>query len=129
NTRQQNGCANDVTDHVFGTRGTCDVMKHVIKGEKPWRYKASKEVKDDGMYQNEHNELIASLRAGKPIDNGDYMTKSTLMAIMGRMATYTGQVITWEMALNSQESLMPEKLEFGLLPVPPVAKPGVTKFV
>jgi hypothetical protein len=48
------------------------------------------------MYQNEHNELIASIRAGKPINNGDYMTKSTLMAIIGRMATYTGQMIAWE---------------------------------
>jgi myo-inositol 2-dehydrogenase / D-chiro-inositol 1-dehydrogenase len=128
NTRQQNGGANDVTDYVFGTKGTCDVMKHVFKGESPWRYKAPKDVNDD-MYQNEHNELIAGIRAGKPIHNGDYMTKSTLMAIMGRMATYTGQVITWDKALHSQESLMPERLEFGSLPVPPVARPGVTKFI
>lgn len=130
NCRQQNGCATDVTDHIFGTKGTCDVMKHVIKGAQPWRYKAPDGAKDESMYQIEHNELIASIRAGKPIYNGDYMTKSTLMAIMGRMATYTGQVITWEKALNSQESLMPEKLSFDTpLPVPPVAKPGVTKFV
>ncbi len=81
------------------------------------------------MYQNEHNELIASIRSGKPINNGDYMTKSTLMAIMGRMATYTGQVITWEQAWNSTEDLTPPKYEFGPLPVPPVARPGVTKFV
>ena len=59
------------------------------------------------MSQSEHNELIASIRSGKPIHNGDYMTKSTLMAIMGRMATYTGKVITWEQALNSKENLMP----------------------
>ena len=85
-------------------------------------------VKDD-MYQNEHNELFASIRAGKPSYNGDYMTKSTLMAIMGRMATYTGQVITWEMALHSKEDLMPAKLEFGPLPVAEVARPGITKFV
>jgi predicted dehydrogenase len=128
NCRQQDGCAKDTSDHVFGTKGTCDVMRYAIKGERPWSYKASK-AKGDSMYQNEHNELIASIRAGKPIYNGDYMAKSTLMAIMGRMATYTGQVITWDMALNSQESLMPPKLEFGPLPVPPVARPGVTKFV
>src|SRR5262249_58471910 len=128
--RQQRGCHTDVTDYVMGTNGTCDVMKHVIRGRKGdprWRYEPAKGVDDPGMYQNEHNELIASIRAGKPINNGDYMTKSTLMAIMGRMATYTGQVVTWDKALNSQENLMPARLEFGSLPVPPVARPGVTK--
>ena len=125
--RQQENCANDVNDHVMGTKGTCDVMKHVIKGENPWHYQPVKGSKDD-MYQNEHNELFASIRAGKPINDGDLMTKSTLMAIMGRMATYTGKVITWEMALNSEEDLTPPKYEFGPLPVAGVAMPGVTKF-
>jgi myo-inositol 2-dehydrogenase/D-chiro-inositol 1-dehydrogenase len=126
--RQQDGCANDVTDHIFGTRGTCDVMRYAIKGQTPWRYNRAKSRREDNMYQNEHNELIASIRSGKPINNGDYMTKSTLMAIMGRMATYTGKVITWEMALHSKEDLRPPKYEFGPLPTPPVAMPGVTKF-
>jgi hypothetical protein len=57
------------------------------------------------------------------------MAKSTLMAIMGRMATYTGQEITWDMAMNSKEDLTPPAYEFGSLPVPPVARPGFTKFV
>ena len=104
-------------------------MKYTIKGRKPWRYNRTKSRSDDSMYQNEHNELIASIRSGKPINNGDYMTKSTLMAIMGRMATYTGKVITWEQALNSKEDLRPAKYEFGPLAVAPVAKPGITKFV
>jgi hypothetical protein len=51
------------------------------------------------------------------------------MAIMGRMATYTGQVITWDMAINSKEDLTPPAYVFGSLPVAPVALPGVTKFV
>ena len=127
NCRQQSGCANDVTDHIFGTLGTCDVMKHIIKGRNSWRFPRNDKKGD--MYQNEHNELIASIRSGKPIDNSDYMTKSTLMAIMGRMATYTGQRITWEQALNSEENLLPERLEFGPLPVAPVAQPGVTRFI
>ncbi len=126
--RQQAGCANDISDHVMGTKGTCEVMKHTINGQNPWRYRASSDGSED-MYQIEHNELFASIRAGTPINNGGYMTKSSLMAIMGRMATYTGQVITWEQALNSKEDLTPAKYEFGDLPVPPVAKPGVTKFV
>jgi predicted dehydrogenase len=125
--RQQDRCANDVSDHIMGTEGVCDVMKHSIKGKKPWRLRAARGAKDD-MYQNEHDELFASIRAGKPINNGDYMSKSTLMAIMGRMATYTGQAITWDMAMNSKEDLTPPRYEFGPLPVPPVAKPGVTKY-
>ena len=56
-------------------------------------------------------------------------SESTMMAIMGRMATYTGQEITWEQALNSKEDLLPAKLDMAAsLPMPPVARPGVTKF-
>ena len=57
------------------------------------------------------------------------MARSTLCAIMGRMAAYTGQQITWEMALNSQEKLVPEKLEWDMkLPIAPRAQPGQTKY-
>jgi predicted dehydrogenase len=127
NCRQQDGCAVEVNDFIFGTEGTCNVMKHTIRGRNRWSFKPVKGTRD--MYQREHDALIASIRAGKPINNGDYMCKSTLMAIMGRMATYTGQEISWDQALNSKEDLMPTKLEFGDLSVPPVARPGVTKFI
>ena len=56
------------------------------------------------------------------------MTKSTLMAIMGRMAAYTGKQITWDQALNSKEDLSPAKYEWGQLATPPVPVPGLTKF-
>jgi predicted dehydrogenase len=127
--RQQTGCATDVSDHVMGTRGVCDVMKYAIRGQQPWRYRPGKDASDEDMYQNEHNEMIAGIRSGNPVYNGDYMTRSTLMAIMGRMATYTGKVITWELALNSKQDLSPPRYEFGSLPVPSVAKPGVTPFI
>jgi hypothetical protein len=82
------------------------------------------------MYQTEHNELFASIRSGKPINNGEYMAKSSLLAIMGRMAAYTGQPITWEMALNSREDLTPPAYDWkALLRDPAVGMPGVTKFV
>ncbi len=125
--RQQDGCAAEVSDFVIGTKGTAEIMKHQITGENPWKSKI--DPRQDDMYQNEHNELFASIRKGEPINNGDYMTQSTLMAIMGRMSTYTGQVITWEMAMHSKEDLTPPKYEFGDIPTPPVAHPGVTKFV
>ena len=127
-TRQQNGTDTDVNDYLIGTKGTCSVQQHSITGEKPWSHVKQKGDRDD-MYQNEHDEFFASIRAGKPINNGEYMAQSTLMAIMGRMATYTGKVITWNMALNSKEDLRPEKYEFGAMPLPAVAKPGVTKYV
>ena len=75
-------------------------------------------------------ELFAGIRAGKPINNGDYMTKSTLMAIMGRTATYTGQETTWEQAMNSQEDLSPDRYDWDAKPpASVVAIPGVTKIV
>ena len=67
--------------------------------------------------------------SSNPINDGDWMTKSTLMGIMGRMATYTGQEVTWEQALNSKEDLSPKHYAFGPNPVPPPAIPGVTKLV
>ena len=82
------------------------------------------------MYQTEHDELFASIRSGKPINNGEYMAKSTLLAIMGRMAAYTGQLITWETGDELARRICRPRVRLGVkLPVPPVAKPGVTKLV
>ena len=102
--------ATDVSDHVMGTRGTVDVMRHRITGPNAWRYPPERARQDVDMYQQEHNELFASIRRGQPINDGEWMAKSTLMAIMGRMATYTGQVISWDKALHSKENLQPERL-------------------
>ena len=81
------------------------------------------------MYQTEHDEFFAAIRAGKIINDGARMMNSTMMAILGRMAAYTGQVITWEQALNSKEDLTPAKYEWGPIPTPAVALPGKTKFI
>jgi hypothetical protein len=82
------------------------------------------------MYQSEHNELFASIRKGEPINDGEWMTRSTLVAILGRMVTYTGKRITWEQALASSESLAPKVLDLNVnpLPTPPIAIPGRTPF-
>lgn len=126
-TRQQNGCDNNVTDHIMGTKGVCDVFKHKTRdhaGKPLWRF----EGKRNNMYQAEHDEFFASIRGGEPINNGEYMTRSTLIAIMGRMSAYTGKTITWEQAMNSKENLSPEKYDWISMDVPPVAMPGVTQF-
>jgi hypothetical protein len=129
NCRQQAGCFNDISAHVQGTKGAAQISKKglIIADETgTWTYDGKK----NNSYQTEHDELFASIRNSRPINNGDYMSKSTLLAIMGRMAAYTGQEITWEMALNSQEDLTPPKYDWEVpLPVPPVARPGVTEFV
>jgi len=121
--RQWAGAAGDVSDHIYGTKGRCHVFQHRIVGENPW----SCEVPGNNMYQAEHNALFRSIRDGKPINNGDYMAKSTLMAVMGRMAAYTGQAVTWDQALNSSERLGPAAYEWGAAPKEPVARPGVTR--
>jgi hypothetical protein len=82
------------------------------------------------MYQNEHDELFRSIRKGEPINDGTWMAQSTLLGIMGRMAGYTGQEVTWEQALNSQESIVPATPDWKAAPtVMPVAIPGQTKLI
>lgn len=131
NTRQQAGCANDLGAYAVGSKGRAALTERrkglSIKNEAgEWFFDGP----HNKMYQTEHDELFASIRAGKPINNGEYMAKSSLLAIMGRMAAYTGQVITWEMAMNSKEDLTPPSYSWDIeLPAPPIAKPGVTKFV
>ncbi len=124
--RQMPGCYNDMSVQALGTRGIADLSERrfAIRGENPW----IRPGKDNAFYQKEHDELFASIRKGTPINNGDYMANSTLIAIMGRMAAYTGRQITWEMALNSKENLSPARYEWGPLPEPAVAIPGVTPF-
>jgi predicted dehydrogenase len=122
--RQMPSCAYDNTDYIMGTAGTCFVNgwgpTHVIKGEHPWEYEGQR----PNMYQVEHDELFASIRIGEPINDGTWMTHSTLMAIMGRMAAYSGQTVTWEEALNADEDWTPETYSFSDMEVPPVAVPG-----
>ena len=71
---------------------------------------------DINPYQQEHNELFASIRSGGVISDTDVGAKSTMSAIMGRMATYTGQVIEWEEAMNSEEVLVPDDLTWDSTP-------------
>ncbi len=125
NCRQQRGCKTDMGSVALGSKGRAIVSesKLEIMSETQWRF--DKKVKD--MYQAEHDELFAAIRTGQPINNGEYMAKSTMLAIMGRMATYTGQEITWEQAMNSTQDLSPEKYGWGAAPEVEIARPGVTK--
>ena len=126
NCRQIAGCSVDVSDYIYGTKGTAELMRGTIEpiGGEKWRYRGDM----PNMYDQEHRELFGSIRSGNPINNGDYMCKSTMMGIMGRMVCYTGRTLTWDECLNSTENLQPAKYEWGPMPTPPVAKPGITPF-
>jgi predicted dehydrogenase len=124
-TRQMSGCHSEVNDFVYGTQGTAVVLDQTIQGKNAWKYDGPK----PSMYDVEHKELFAGIRSGKHINNGIYMARSTLMAIMGRMACYTGQRIESKKAMNSSEDLRPEKYELGDVKIPEVAMPGITPFV
>jgi predicted dehydrogenase len=130
--RQIPGCYGENADSILGTKGNAYIggrrgkVPVQITGEKTWTYNGP----TPDMYQVEHDEFFASIRAGKPINDGDRMCTSTMMAIMGRMAAYTGLEITWEQALNSQEKLVPDNLKWNQsLPIEPIAIPGKKKFV
>jgi len=101
-----------------------DVFGNRISGETRWRYRGE----NNNMYQTEHDEMFAALRAGKPINNAEEAADSTRLAIMARMAAYTGQTITWEQVLESKDSLVPETFAWGAAPERPVPVPGITKF-
>lgn len=124
--RQMPGCLSDVSEHVIGTKGSADMGNNrysiQIRGGNKWSFKGEKE----DPYQREHDDLFASIRNGTPLNEGKFVAESTLTAIMGRMATYSGKEVTWEQALNSTVVLGPEKYEWGPLAVDPVPVPGET---
>ena len=130
--RSQVGCYTSNADYITGTKGigTFKGRTPVIEGETDWRYRKPKDKKHvSNKYQVEHNELFASIRAGKPINDGTRMAHTTLMAIMGRMAAYTGQEITWEQALNSQQKLVPDEIDWDTkIEDLPLSVPGLTEF-
>lgn len=131
--RQWDDADTGTNDYVMGTKGTCEVLPRqriTRNGADVWSYEAPPGDVDD-MYQNEHNELFASIRRGEPINNGEYMARSTLLAIMARMAAYTGKTIKWDDALKSTVDLTPKEFKdaysFRDLPTPRIAIPGKTK--
>jgi predicted dehydrogenase len=126
--RSQDGCHTENADYIIGTKGTCTIGRGrspVIEGETDWAYRGP----GNNKFQTEHDELFASIRSGQPINDGPRMAKTTLMALMGRMAAYTGREITWEQALNSQQRLVPEEVNRDTrIEQLPLAVPGITRF-
>jgi len=126
--RQQDNCYNRVAHNFIGTGGYAQVEGGIItpnEGDR-WKFPPKNAV---NPYVQEHADLLASIRAGKPINEAQRIAESVLTAIMGRMSAYSGQVVTWNQALNSKVSLMPANLAFGPLPISPMPIPGKDKTI
>jgi predicted dehydrogenase len=127
-SRQQRGAYGENQDYIAGTKGKGLIVRGqcVIRGENNWINPADL---DNDMYQAEHDHLFKSIREGSAVNDGEWMAHSTMLAIMGRMAAYTGQKITWDQAINSKHDLAPDDLKWDDEFTPdPMALPGQTKF-
>ena len=133
--RQIDGCWGAFSEFAHGTKGDAEMEGHgatvlKVRGQQPVRWRRTA----DG-HQTEMDDLFAALLAGKPYNEADAGAESTMTAILGRMATYSGQLVKWDDAIGSQLSLLPKTLAFdGDSPVRPgddgiypCALPGVTK--
>ena len=121
--RQQPGTPGLVAETLVGTKGTLETQdgrRYEITGPNAWKWTGEY----TNPYQQEHTDLIASIRAGKPINELKQVADSTLTAIVGREAAYTGKVLAFDEYVKSGEDLMTDNISFGPMPVPPVAVPG-----
>ena len=132
--RQIPGAATDVSNVVYGSKGECHIGAANAgsrifdpAGKEVWEMKGS--IAD--AYKQEHKDLVDSIRAGKPIVELRQMADSSLVAVMGRMAAYTGQKVSWKfLTEESQLDLFPKDLTWtSSLPVQAPAVPGKTKLI
>ena len=132
--RTTNGCYNDYSSVVLGSKGKADIMGCRIWGETNWRWGGRCDP-----YQREHDVLFKAIRSGEPVNNGDYMARSTMVGVMGQISCYTGKEVTWEQ-INKSDFYYPPRPEDcrddmdppvkagpdGSYPVP---KPGFTQMI
>jgi predicted dehydrogenase len=117
--RQQLDCWDSISEHAQGTDGLVDLSDGgpcVIKGKKAWQYKGPRQ----DAWQEEHYPFWAAVNENKPYNELEYAAHSTLTAIMGRMATYSGKVIEWDHAINSKVDLAPADYTWDTIPKPAV---------
>ena len=133
--RTQFDCYNSYSDYYTGTKGKCDLNHCKIEGETNWRYTGPKK----SPYDLEQVAFIESIRSGKPLNSGPYMSNSTMIGVLGQIACYTGKQVSWDDAYkaNFQFGPSPEESTFQTKPpaLPdatgnyPLPKPGITKLI
>ena len=132
--RQIPGCWTQVAEAAHGTRGLAELVQTratIRSGSSSWQSERCK----SNPYQTEHDMLFAAIRENKSHNETHYGALSTMTAILGRMATYSGQVVSWEDAMRSERALAPDRYAFDATPpvlpdaegIYPSAVPGVTR--
>jgi predicted dehydrogenase len=132
--RTTEGCYNETSSLIYGTKGRCNLMACRIDGETKWHYEGPKA----NPYDLEIKALLDSVRKGEPINSGYHMARSTLATIMGQLSCYTGKEVKWEQVEKSDFYYAPLPGECTMNMKPPVELgpdgkyptyvPGVTKF-
>jgi myo-inositol 2-dehydrogenase / D-chiro-inositol 1-dehydrogenase len=121
--RHQPGCWNSVSEHAQGSKGRAEINGYKIFGENQWRYKNEG---DKDPYQQEHDDLFDAIRNNKEYSEAVNGANSTMTAIIGRMAAYSGKELNWDAALNSKVTVFPFHETNGKIPwdADPGPKPG-----
>lgn len=132
--RHTKQCWNQVDEFVTGAKGTSHIGGYSYQaGNEKWKYKGT----SANYFQQEHVDLFAAIRAGQEYNEAEYGATSTMTAIFGRMAAYSGKELSWDAAINSKVNLSPSEYSFDAEPpvVPdskgkyPVPMPGKYKAV
>ena len=133
-SRQIDDCANALGEHIMGTEGYTNCKNTIYNpdGSVKWQFEYPKDK--DGRsteqvavnpYIEEHIHLVTAIRTNTPVVEAERTAVSTLTAIMGRTAAYTGQKVTWEEMMNSTMRLGPKVYELGPVDMEfPVPVPG-----
>ncbi len=125
--RQINGCANNVSERLQGTKGSTNCQNSILSldGKEIWKYEypLDKDKKPTNTvsvdpYVQEHIDLVTAIRTGKPFNEMENTAVSTLVAIMGRVSAYTGKETTYEEMMNSDLKLGPKVFVFGPVDIP-----------
>ena len=117
--RQIDGCSNNVSEFIQGTKGSWNSANHEIKdlaGNVIWKFDAEAEKAahtQTNPYVLEHVDWVNHIRKGTAHDEATACAISCLAGVMGREAAYTGATVTWDEMSASNLDYMPEKLELG----------------
>ncbi len=123
--RQMDGTPGQVEEVVEGSKGISDCHTYIKQADGSlWKM----EVKSPNPYEQEHINLITSIREGRPINDAHAIAESTMTGIMGRESAYAGRPITWDEAIKSEKRWGPDVYAFGDLPFPEVPIPGKYEF-
>jgi myo-inositol 2-dehydrogenase / D-chiro-inositol 1-dehydrogenase len=131
--RTQKECHEDVSDWIFGTKGRASLLNYKIEGQTQWGYPGP----FLSPYKEEHKAFFAAIRSGKPINSGNYMASSTMVAVLGQMVCYTGRQLGWKKAYDADFAFEPRQCDFTREPpvkpgpdgLYPVAVPGKTHLI